>query len=334
LDSYALYGALRSLHNGLGDSEQVAHWAALGAAPSREAELEDDGKEAIILVFPAESIRICGAGAAQRREFEVSSMHAAPIESVASRKLAVRAACGGRRYRAAESVLARDQPDDMATAVGAEQLHAGGRLRGIIQVTMGWEGIHLYQFCVRAVRYGSWELAASSPQVTLAQLRLRKGAQFTYEDDLNIPWLHEIRVEDRLPESGQARCCRAAPAAPVPGHPRITAVRRAISPAWTRAVSVEACEDLEAFTEILDGSFEIPSGSVMTRCVGASKMIERGEAREHAVLAARRQRAPARRCISKADALGKADILDPQLDEFGSPHAGFELSMTRRFLLS
>ena len=60
-------------------------------------------------------------------------------------------------------------------------------LHGVIQVAMGWEGFHLYQFCLRAGRYGSWELLASSPEVTVAALRLRKGARFTYDYDLNIP---------------------------------------------------------------------------------------------------------------------------------------------------
>ncbi len=40
-------------------------------------------------------------------------------------------------------------------------------LHGVFQVAMGWEGIHLFQFCLRAARYGSWELSASSPDVTL-----------------------------------------------------------------------------------------------------------------------------------------------------------------------
>jgi hypothetical protein len=71
-------------------------------------------------------------------------------------------------------------------------------LHGVIQVVMGWEGIHLYDFHLRAVRYGSWEVAASSPDVTLAALRFRKGARFIYEYDLNIPWRHEVRIEDRL----------------------------------------------------------------------------------------------------------------------------------------
>jgi hypothetical protein len=63
---------------------------------------------------------------------------------------------------------------------------------------MGWEGIHLYDFHLRAARYGSWELAASSPDITLAALRLRKGARFIYEYDLNTPWRHEVRIEDRF----------------------------------------------------------------------------------------------------------------------------------------
>jgi hypothetical protein len=33
-------------------------------------------------------------------------------------------------------------------------------LHGVIQVTMGWEGIHLYDFQLRAAHYGSWEVAA------------------------------------------------------------------------------------------------------------------------------------------------------------------------------
>jgi hypothetical protein len=72
-------------------------------------------------------------------------------------------------------------------------------LHGVIQVTMGWEAIHLYDFQLRAARYGSWEVAAASPDVTLAALRFRKGARFIYEYDLNIPWRHEVRIEDRLP---------------------------------------------------------------------------------------------------------------------------------------
>jgi hypothetical protein len=90
-------------------------------------------------------------------------------------------------------------------------------LHGIIQVAMGWEGIHLYQFCLRAARYGSSELWASSPEVTLAALRLRRGARFIYESDLNIPWKHEVRIEDHIavkPGKTYPRCTGGVGACP------------------------------------------------------------------------------------------------------------------------
>jgi Plasmid pRiA4b ORF-3-like protein len=71
-------------------------------------------------------------------------------------------------------------------------------LHGVFQVAMGWEGIHLFQFRLRAACYGSAELSAASPDVMLADLRFRKGARFLYEYDLNIPWRHEVRLEDQV----------------------------------------------------------------------------------------------------------------------------------------
>lgn len=70
---------------------------------------------------------------------------------------------------------------------------------GVLQVAMGWEGIHLYQFVIYTARYGSWETGARSPTVTLGELKLRKGSRFLYEYDLNIPWGHEIRLEEHQP---------------------------------------------------------------------------------------------------------------------------------------
>ena len=52
---------------------------------------------------------------------------------------------------------------------------------------MGWEGIHLFQFRLRAARYGSSELSAASPDVSLASFRLRSGGRFVYEYDLGTP---------------------------------------------------------------------------------------------------------------------------------------------------
>jgi hypothetical protein len=124
------------------------------------------------------------------------------------------------------------------------------KLHGVIQVTMGWEGIHLYQFCLRAARYSSWELLASSPDVTLAALRLRKGARFTYEYDLNIPWRHEVRIENWLErEAGKAypACIGghgACPPEDCGGPAGFMAGRNAM-------LSLDAFEDLDTMTEII-----------------------------------------------------------------------------------
>jgi hypothetical protein len=78
----------------------------------------------------------------------------------------------------------------VATGTTLRELH------GVFQIVMGWEGIHLFQFGLRAAEFGSWELGCRSPDIALGHLRLRKGARFIYEYDLNIPWEHEIRFEN------------------------------------------------------------------------------------------------------------------------------------------
>ncbi|CDM61781.1 MULTISPECIES: plasmid pRiA4b ORF-3 family protein [Rhizobium] len=58
---------------------------------------------------------------------------------------------------------------------------------GVLQVAMGWEGIHLYEFIIHTARYGSWETGARSPAMTLGELKLRKGSRFLYEYDPAFP---------------------------------------------------------------------------------------------------------------------------------------------------
>ena len=124
-------------------------------------------------------------------------------------------------------------------------------LHGIIQVAMGWEGIHLFQFHLRAVRYGSPELSAASPDVDLlASFRLRAGSRFAYEYDLNVPWPHEVRVERHV-EPGTGRSCPLCLAghgdcpAEDSGGPAGHLARR------HEAVGLEAMDDLDTVTEIL-----------------------------------------------------------------------------------
>jgi hypothetical protein len=124
-------------------------------------------------------------------------------------------------------------------------------LHGVIQVAMGWEGIHLYQFCLRTAHYGSEELWVSSPDVTLAALRLRQGARFIYEYDLNIPWRHEVRIEDHVaaePGKTYPRCTGGGDACP----PEDCGGPEGYLAGLDEAVSVEAFEDWDTLIETLD----------------------------------------------------------------------------------
>ena len=71
-------------------------------------------------------------------------------------------------------------------------------LHGIFQVATGWEGVHLFLFNLRAANFGSWQLGGRSPDISLGELQLRRGARFIYKYDLNIPWEHEVRLEVEL----------------------------------------------------------------------------------------------------------------------------------------
>jgi hypothetical protein len=54
LEPNALYGALLSLRDGVDDKDQLSKWTALGGRTfTREARLRDEGKEAVVLTFPA-----------------------------------------------------------------------------------------------------------------------------------------------------------------------------------------------------------------------------------------------------------------------------------------
>ena len=83
--------------------------------------------------------------------------------------------------------------------------HTLEELHGVLQVAMGWEGIHLYRFWIHAVHYGSFGLCVSSPRVPLDGFRFRRGAKFVYDYDMTDFWRHEVRIEDRLePEPGRS----------------------------------------------------------------------------------------------------------------------------------
>lgn len=72
-------------------------------------------------------------------------------------------------------------------------------LHGVVQVAMGWEGIHLFLFDIHAVRYGSFELHASNPDVSLQEFEFRDNERFSYVYDMGDHREHEIRIEASNP---------------------------------------------------------------------------------------------------------------------------------------
>ena len=90
-------------------------------------------------------------------------------------------------------------------------------LHGILQVAMGWDGIHLFQFDIRAVDYGSWELHAANPDISLITFGLRGNDRFSYIYDMGDYWKHEVRVEAVLdvdPKKSYPVCTGGAGACP------------------------------------------------------------------------------------------------------------------------
>jgi hypothetical protein len=77
-------------------------------------------------------------------------------------------------------------------------------LHSIIQVTMGWEDSHLYDFRVGQVVFGEPTLEyepgpIDHRRVTLNQILPNAGASCVYEYDLGDGWEHELHLEEALP---------------------------------------------------------------------------------------------------------------------------------------
>ena len=134
-------------------------------------------------------------------------------------------------------------------------------LHGVIQAAMGWEGLHLYEFRLRAVRYGSPELCTEPADVTLESFRFRRHAKLTYIYDMGDWWEHEIRIEDRLEAEAGKRyplCLSGQGACPPEdcGGPEGYQARR------DEALSFAALEDLDTMARllkevVLDGRHEL-----------------------------------------------------------------------------
>lgn len=124
-------------------------------------------------------------------------------------------------------------------------------LHGVFQVVMGWRSLHLYQFRIHAVHYGSWELGAETPDRTLGSFNLRRGDKLVYEYDMINCWAHEVRIEAWLEPQARKRypvCIGGKGACPPEdcGGPEGYDDRKA------EALGIDALEDIDTMIDLLD----------------------------------------------------------------------------------
>ena len=95
-------------------------------------------------------------------------------------------------------------------------------LHHLLQVAMGWEHSHLYQYIVGTTRYGEPDPDYDNDMQSDQRIRLRdiaqeKGASFFYEYDFGDGWRHVITVEDLWPRTQESlipRCLNGGRACP------------------------------------------------------------------------------------------------------------------------
>jgi hypothetical protein len=73
-----------------------------------------------------------------------------------------------------------------------------------IQIAIGWGDVHLNRFHVHGKDFGVYHIGgvsfADNPeQVPLSTFGFRARERFLYEYDFGDAWLHEVRIERRLP---------------------------------------------------------------------------------------------------------------------------------------
>ena len=71
------------------------------------------------------------------------------------------------------------------------------QLHNIIQIVMGWYDMHLWILYIQGMQFGhALGQTGNSEEMTLADMKLRKGNSFDYEYDFGDRWEHQIIVED------------------------------------------------------------------------------------------------------------------------------------------
>ena len=124
-------------------------------------------------------------------------------------------------------------------------------LHGVLQLAMGWEGIHLFEFAVHGVRYAGPGLSGPSTDVVLSDFRFRRNAMFRYAYDMFCGWEHEIRVGQRpaaVPGKRYPQCVGGAGTCPPEdcGGPDTYHARR------EEATGLDAMNDLAVVAETVE----------------------------------------------------------------------------------
>lgn len=93
-------------------------------------------------------------------------------------------------------------PADMSL----EELHE------VLQVVMGWENVHLYEFQIGDRRYGSMEEETpkevqDADETYLDDLNLEKGSTINYLYDFGDGWEHTVTVLELLDEEPETAVC-------------------------------------------------------------------------------------------------------------------------------
>ncbi len=106
-------------------------------------------------------------------------------------------------------------------------------LHRVLQVALGWQNQHLYQFQVGTLQL--WASAAPAVGITLTDVAATPGARFVYCYDFGDGWEHEVVVETVTPPEPGVRyptCVAGARACPPedcggpPGYARVLEVSR------------------------------------------------------------------------------------------------------------
>ena len=81
-------------------------------------------------------------------------------------------------------------------------------LHYVLQIAFGWSDEYLHRFRIHGKEYGMPHVGGmffseDATTVRLAAFRLRTRERFFYEYDFYDQWVHEIRLENKLPLSAK-----------------------------------------------------------------------------------------------------------------------------------